>query len=58
MAQCTLVPYWAGRLGKKQLTGRQISRRIGDFACELAGDRVKIGGKAACYFKGSITLDA
>ena len=58
MAQCTLVPYWAGRLGKKQLTGRQISRRIGDFACELAGDRVKIGGKAVCYFKGSITLDA
>ena len=58
MAQCTLMPYWAGRLGKKQLTGRQISRRIGDFACELAGDRVKIGGKAVCYFKGSITLDA
>ena len=57
MAQCTLMPYWAGRLGRKRLTGRQISRRVGDFACELAGDRVKIGGAAVCYFKGSITLD-
>jgi predicted PhzF superfamily epimerase YddE/YHI9 len=58
MAQCTLVPYWAGRLGKKRLTGRQISQRVGDFACELAGERVKIGGKAVCYLKGSIAFDA
>ena len=57
-AQCVLMPYWAGRLGKKRLIGRQISRRVGDFACELAGERVKIGGKAVCYLKGSITLDA
>jgi len=58
MAQCTLVPYWAGRLGRKRLTGRQISARVGDFACELAGERVRIGGKGVCYLKGSISIDA
>ena len=57
MAQCTLVPYWAERLGKKRLTGRQISARVGDFACELAGERVRIGGKGVCYLKGSISID-
>jgi PhzF family phenazine biosynthesis protein len=55
-AQCVLVPYWAQRLGRKRLTARQISSRIGDFDCELAGDRVKIGGRAVCYMKGSIAV--
>jgi PhzF family phenazine biosynthesis protein len=56
-AQCVLTPYWAGRLGRNRLTGRQISQRGGDFRCELAGDRVKIGGQAVCYLKGSIFVD-
>jgi PhzF family phenazine biosynthesis protein len=55
-AQCVLVPYWAQRLGRKRLTARQISSRIGDFDCELAGDRVKIGGRAVCYMKGSVAV--
>jgi PhzF family phenazine biosynthesis protein len=56
-AQCVLMPYWVGRLGRSNLTGRQISQRGGDFRCELAGDRVKIGGQAVCYLKGSIFVD-
>jgi len=56
-AQCVLVPYWAGRLGRSRLTGRQISPRGGDFRCELAGERVRIGGQAVCYLKGSIFVD-
>ena len=55
-AQCVLMPYWAKRLGRTRLVSRQISSRGGDFTCELAGDRVKIGGGAVCYLKGSISV--
>jgi PhzF family phenazine biosynthesis protein len=56
-AQCVLMPYWAKRLGRAHLIGRQISQRIGDFDCELVGDRVKIGGRAVCYLRGSIFVN-
>ncbi len=57
MAQCSLVPYWAERLGRTKLSGRQISARVGEFRCELKGDRVRIAGNAVCYLKGSIFVD-
>lgn len=53
-AHCTLIPYWAKRLGRERLEARQVSRRGGALACELAGDRVRIGGGAALYLDGSI----
>jgi PhzF family phenazine biosynthesis protein len=56
-AQCVLMPYWAKRLNRTHLIGRQISQRIGDFDCELVGDRVKISGRAVCYLRGSIFVD-
>jgi PhzF family phenazine biosynthesis protein len=55
-AQCTLVPYWAERLGKTQLRSRQVSKRGGELWCELAGDRVRIAGKSCLYLKGVITV--
>jgi PhzF family phenazine biosynthesis protein len=55
-AHSTLVPYWAGRLGKNRLHARQVSRRGGELWCELAGDRVKMAGHGVAYLKGSITL--
>jgi PhzF family phenazine biosynthesis protein len=51
---CSLIPYWAGELGKTNLFARQVSKRGGELFCELAGDRVKIGGNAALYMKGEI----
>lgn len=51
---CSLIPYWAGKLGKTKLYARQVSKRGGELFCELAGDRVKIGGNAALYLKGEI----
>lgn len=57
-AHCTLIPYWAKRLGKTRLHARQVSTRGGELFCELAGDRVKIGGKAVLYSKGEIHLPA
>jgi predicted PhzF superfamily epimerase YddE/YHI9 len=53
-AHCTLVPYWSKRLGKKQLTARQISRRGGELACEDRGDRVVVSGRAVLYLEGRI----
>mgnify|MGYP006094290329 FL=1 len=55
-AHCTSVPYWAERLGKSKLHARQISKRSGDLFCELAGDRVKIAGRAVLYMEGHIYL--
>ena len=53
---CSLIPYWAGRLGKEKLYARQLSKRGGELFCELSGDRVKIGGNAALYLKGEIYI--
>jgi PhzF family phenazine biosynthesis protein len=53
---CTLVPYWARRLGKWSLRARQLSARGGDFHCELAADRVKIAGEARLYLQGTLEL--
>jgi PhzF family phenazine biosynthesis protein len=54
---CSLIPFWAERLGKEKLYARQISARGGELFCELKGERVKIGGNAALYLKGEIYLD-
>ena len=56
-AHCTLVPYWADRLGKTKLHARQVSARGGELWCELApSDRVKIAGHAVLYMKGEIAV--
>ena len=56
-AQCVTVPYWAERLGKAKLTGRQISARVGTFECELKGGRVEIAGRCVAYLEGKIHVD-
>lgn len=55
-AHCTLVPYWAARLGKTTLRARQLSARGGELHCQLKGDRVTLSGQARCYLKGDILL--
>jgi len=55
-AHCTLVPYWADRLGKTALTARQLSARGGDLLCDLQGDRVGIAGRAVEYLRGEINV--
>ena len=55
-AHCTLVPYWAQRLGKKKLHARQVSKRGGELFCEDADGRVRIGGKAVLYLRGEIEV--
>jgi predicted PhzF superfamily epimerase YddE/YHI9 len=53
---CTLAPYWAGRLGKDRLHAQQLSARGGYMQCTIAGDRVKIAGRARLYLHGTLEL--
>jgi PhzF family phenazine biosynthesis protein len=56
-AHCSLIPYWAQKLGKLVLTARQLSPRGGQLFCRSAGQRVLISGAAVTYLEGVITLD-
>jgi PhzF family phenazine biosynthesis protein len=55
-SHCTLIPYWARRLGKTRLFARQVSQRGGELACEDRGERVRIGGRAVEVLSGVIRL--
>jgi len=55
-AHTTLTKYWGEKLGKKELTARQISKRGGTVYCRDFGERVEISGKAVTFFKGEIYL--
>lgn len=55
-AHCSLIPYWAQRLGKKSLHAYQLSPRGGEIWCEDRGERVTITGKAVRFFEGTIFL--
>lgn len=55
-AHCTLVPYWSERLGKRMLTAKQLSTRVGELECEFRGDRVAITGKVVEYLHGQINI--
>jgi predicted PhzF superfamily epimerase YddE/YHI9 len=55
-SHCTLIPFWAARLKKTELFARQISKRGGEFHCQLQGDRVRIGGHAVTYCRGEIEI--
>ena len=49
-----LVPFWAERLGKTELTAHQASARGGDALCRLEGDRVALIGDAVTTMRGSL----
>ena len=55
-SHCSLIPYWAKRLGKNNLHAFQVSSRIGELQCEFKNDRVLISGKAVTYLKGEIFI--
>jgi predicted PhzF superfamily epimerase YddE/YHI9 len=55
-AHCSLIPYWAGKLGKTELFARQISRRGGELYCQHRGERVGIGGRAVIYSRAVLEI--
>jgi PhzF family phenazine biosynthesis protein len=55
-ANCSLAPFWAERLGRREFLARQLSRRGGELRVRLAGDRVKIAGRTVLYLEGRILV--
>ena len=55
-AHCTIVPYWAKRLGKPDLLCRQASPRGGDLYCRDRGERVTLAGDCAFYMQATIEI--
>lgn len=53
-AHCCLAPFWAARLGRTTLTARQLSARTGVLRTALAGDRVRLGGRAVTVLRGEL----
>ncbi|HEX3108467.1 MAG TPA: PhzF family phenazine biosynthesis protein [Thermoanaerobaculia bacterium] len=53
-AHCALTPYWSKKLGKTEMTAYQASARGGVVHVRLAGDRVKLGGRAITVFRGEL----
>ena len=51
---CHIVPYWAGRSGKKEIVAFQASLRGGILYCRVEGERVRLAGKAALFSVGEI----
>ena len=55
-SHCTLIRYWAKRLGKKRLRALQLSERGGELFCDLRGERVQIAGRTVLYLEGTIEV--
>ena len=55
-AHSCIVPYWAKRLGKKDLRAYQASARGGELLCTDDGGRVILAGSCALYMRGQIEV--
>lgn len=55
-AHCRLGPFWAARLGKAKLLGRQLSARGGEMGVEVNGERVWLSGTTALVAKGELQV--
>lgn len=51
---CALGPLWGARLGKTALSAFQASPRGGALRIDLAGDRVRLGGRAVTVVSGTL----
>ncbi len=55
-AHCSVVPYWAKRLGKRDIVAYQASARGGTLYCRDEGERVRLAGSCRPYLEGTVTL--
>lgn len=55
-AHAALTWFWAARLGRDSFTAHQASKRGGDLACRLEGDRAWLGGPCVTVVEGSFYL--
>jgi PhzF family phenazine biosynthesis protein len=52
-AHTMLAPYWAKRLGKTEFRAFQASRRGGEIACRVDGERILLEGSCVFYMEGT-----
>ena len=57
-AHTALAPFWSQRLGRKRLTGLQVSSRPGHVRTEVRGDRVFLMGQAVTVWEGILSDSA
>lgn len=59
-AHCSIIPYWAEKLGKNILHAYQASARSGELFCEfipdVKGNRVVMAGEIVPYLRGEIEV--
>ena len=55
-AHSCLAPYWSPRLGKDDFIAYQASKRGGFLRVRLAGDRVKMAGRAVTVLRGELVV--
>jgi len=55
-AHCYLASYWAGRLGKTEMSAYQASSRGGEVRLRLMGERVILGGQAVTVLAGELKI--
>jgi PhzF family phenazine biosynthesis protein len=55
-AHCSLAPYWAPRLRKTEFMAYQASPRGGVLRVRLAGDRVRLAGRAITVLRGELRV--
>jgi PhzF family phenazine biosynthesis protein len=55
-AHCCLGPFWSQRLGKTELIAYQASARGGTVRVQIAGDRVRLGGRAVTILRGELVV--
>ena len=53
---CSLIPFWANRLGKKEMVARQVSSRGGTLYCKHEDTRVKMAGRAVLYSVAELNI--
>jgi PhzF family phenazine biosynthesis protein len=54
-AHCCLGPYWAEKIGRKELTAHQVSCRGGVVKIRVEGRRVVLIGQAVTVLRGELT---
>lgn len=55
-AHTMLIPFWAKKLGKTEMSAKQVSARGGVLTCTHLENRVEMGGNAATYLVGEIFI--
>ncbi|UOQ84628.1 PhzF family phenazine biosynthesis protein [Gracilibacillus salinarum] len=54
---CSLIPFWANILEKKEMVARQLSSRGGTLYCKHEDTRVKMAGRAVLYSVAELNIE-